>query len=376
MSSRPSTGPPPTLGTNDTTTPAEGALFSLTCPGGPGMTSLLSTGPHRPRTLDRRPILPIRPDILKPVLLRPVSTLCPPAVLQAFDHYIAPSVVSPSLPCRQFASHISKSHQLQVRQSEATGDPALQSEPQPGPAKLLVESPAAAKAGEPKRLYHVPSPEQVVPFPADEHGRFVWLHGRDGLSQCRHCLRKCNTWHDLRVHITTKACSVLAPDGYTELPAKLNLNPRPLFHQPDLQAMLTEAWEQVASWIKLHRPRAQHHCPLCHQWLLQPRGLRAHIKAKHAPLSVHCAEAVQRMQDHRRLLALGKTCRYCLLQLSGAPIKHATECSVLFLVVHFLQAMHAALAPSQVLPTRPTLPAADGDIPARAPRNWMPSMRR
>ena len=272
--------------------------------------------------------------------------------------------------------HISKSHQLQVRQSEATGDPALQSEPQPGPAKLLVESPAAAKAGEPKRLYHVPSPEQVVPFPADEHGCFVWLHGRDGLSQCRHCLRKCNTWHDLRVHITTKACSVLAPDGYTELPAKLNLNPRPLFHQPDLQAMLTEAWEQVASWIKLHRPRAQHHCPLCHQWLLQPRGLRAHIKAKHAPLYVHCAEAVQRMQDHRRLLALGKTCRYCLLQLSGAPIKHATECSVLFLVVHFLQAMHAALAPSQVLPTRPTLPAADGDIPARAPRNWMPSMRR
>ena len=68
------------------------------------MTSLLSTGPHRPRTLDRRPTLPIRPDILKPVLLRPVSTLCPPAVLQAFDHYIAPSVVSPSLPCRQFAS--------------------------------------------------------------------------------------------------------------------------------------------------------------------------------------------------------------------------------------------------------------------------------
>ena len=261
--------------------------------------------------------------------------------------------------------HISKSHQLQVRQSEATGDPALKSEPQPGPAKLLEESPAAAKAGEPKRLYHVPSPEQVVPFPADEHGRFVWLHGRDGLSQCRHCLRKCNTWYDLRVHITTKACSVLAPDGYTELPAKLNLNPRPLFHQPDLQAMLTEAWEQVASWIKLHRPRAQHHCPLCHQWLLQPRGLRAHIKAKHAPLYVHCAEAVQRMQDHRRLLALGKTCRYCLLQLSGAPIKHATECSVLFLV-HFLQAAHAALTPSQVLPTRPILPAADGDIPARA----------
>ena len=268
--------------------------------------------------------------------------------------------------------HISKTHQLQVRQSKPADTPAPELEPQTAPTKPLDTASATAKVCEPKRLYHVPSPEQIVPFPADEHGRFVWLHGRDGLSQCRHCLRKCNTWYDLRVHITTKACSVLAPDGYTELPAKLNLNPRPLFHQPDLQVMLTEDWEQIASWIKLHRPQAQHHCPLCHQWLLQPRGLRAHIKAKHAPLYVHCAEAVQRMQDHRRLLALGKTCRYCLLQLSGAPIKHATECSVLFLV-HFLKAARAAIAPPQVPHSRPALPAADDDPPARADQSGGPS---
>ncbi|CAE7659293.1 unnamed protein product [Symbiodinium necroappetens] len=170
--------------------------------------------------------------------------------------------------------HVSKSHQLQVRQAGPTEAITSTSEAKPEPALQLATSPAGTQDPAQKHLFLVPSPEQHVPFPADERGRFLWLHGREGLSQCRHCLRKCNTWYDLRVHITTKACSVLAPDGYTELPAKLNLNPRPLFHQPELQLMLAEDWERVASWIKLHRPQAQHYCPFCHQWLLQPRGLR------------------------------------------------------------------------------------------------------
>ena len=123
--------------------------------------------------------------------------------------------------------HVSKSHRLQVRQAGPAGTTASRSAAKSEPTLQQATPPASTQVLAQKHLFLVPSPEQRVPFPADEHGRFVWLHGREGLSQCRHCLRKCNTWHDLRVHITTKACTVLAPDGYTELPAKFNLNPRP-----------------------------------------------------------------------------------------------------------------------------------------------------
>ena len=89
--------------------------------------------------------------------------------------------------------HVSKSHQLQVRQAGPTGAITSRSEAKPEPALQLVTSPADTQDPVQKHLFLVPSPEQHVPFPADEHGRFVWLHGREGLSQCRHCLRKCNT---------------------------------------------------------------------------------------------------------------------------------------------------------------------------------------
>ena len=59
--------------------------------------------------------------------------------------------------------------------------------------------------------------------------------------------------------------------------------------------------------------------------------------------------------------------RYCNLTLKGAPIKHTTECSVLFLV-HLLQAVHALHSPSslqskpaQVIHDRPFHVRDDGE---------------
>ena len=137
------------------------------------------------------------------------------------------------------------------------------------------------------------------------------------------------------------------PDGYTEVPPKVNLNPTPLYHRSELRPYLAQPWELLAPYLKKTCPQAHHHCPFCHQWLIQPRGLRAHIKAKHQPLHASCATAVASTQEHRKLLALGSTCRYCNLTLRGAPIKHTTECSVLFLV-HLLQAVHALHSPSSL----------------------------
>ena len=142
------------------------------------------------------------------------------------------------------------------------------------------------------------------------------------------------------------------PDGYTAVPPKVNLNPMPLYHRPDLRTYLTQPWESLASYLKRSHPGAHHFCPFCHQWLIQPRGLRAHTKAEHMPIHTCCATAVARTQEHRRLLALGSTCRYCTLALKGAPSKHATECSVLFLV-HLLQAVFALHYPPPPLPTPP-----------------------
>ena len=96
----------------------------------------------------------------------------------------------------------------------------------------------------------------------------------------------------------------LVPDGYTEVPPKVNLNPMPLYHRSELRPYLAQPWELLASYLKKTCPQAHHHCPFCHQWLIQPRGLRAHIKAKHQPLHASCATAVASMQEHRKLLAL------------------------------------------------------------------------
>ena len=43
----------------------------------------------------------------------------------------------------------------------------------------------------------------------------------------------------------------------------------------------------------------------CHQWLIQPRGLRAHIKAKHSALFPHCQESVLRTHHSSKALRHG-----------------------------------------------------------------------
>ena len=93
--------------------------------------------------------------------------------------------------------HMAKSHQLQVRAAPLTpvalppvGNSATP--PRPTPESFGSTRPTAP-------------PE--VPFAAEEHRTFVWLHGREGTSQCRHCLRPCDSWYNLRLHVPRPAKS-------------------------------------------------------------------------------------------------------------------------------------------------------------------------
>ena len=83
-----------------------------------------------------------------------------------------------------------------------------------------------------------------------------------------------------------------------------------------------------------------------------------------APTCQLCHSCRQHAGAPQAFGPLGSTCRYCNLTLRGAPIKHTTECSVLFLV-HLLQAVHALHSPSS-LPPEPAQVIHDHSFHVRA----------
>ncbi|CAE7272684.1 Pol [Symbiodinium sp. CCMP2456] len=69
----------------------------------------------------------------------------------------------------------------------------------------------------------------------DAHTQFVYMHALGGMATCVHCRRKCKSWHDLTVHITSRSCRALFPDGLVMQVPVQNPNPIPTAFDPECQ---------------------------------------------------------------------------------------------------------------------------------------------
>ena len=116
---------------------------------------------------------------------------------------------------------------------------------------------------------------------ADAQTRFACLHSVDGLCICRHCRRECHSWDDLKVHIFTKACSVLFPNARDPVFPPFDDSSLGCYWDQHLGSLVASGWEAVAVYLKSKHPRSYRYCPICGQGLVQARGIALHFKAFH-----------------------------------------------------------------------------------------------
>ena len=108
---------------------------------------------------------------------------------------------------------------------------------------------------------------------ADDHTKFVYMHALGGMSTCAHCRRQCKTWQDLAVHITSRSCRALFPDGLsTQVPAH-NPNSVPAAYDTACLQKFRQGWEHGAKWIASQGEKWLHHCPWCTQWIVDTQAL-------------------------------------------------------------------------------------------------------
>ena len=179
---------------------------------------------------------------------------------------------------------------------------------------------------------------------ADPQTRFVWLHSQQGLCVCRHCQRVCNTWDDLKVHIFSKACSVLFPNAADQANAPLPLNELGVYWDGAVTPLTACGWEKVAKHLRTARDKCYRFCPICNQGLVRARGLTQHLKAFHGWALPLLNTARSHTKSHRRGLALCSPCRYCELRFRCHQTKHAAVCpmivfSKLAVLLHHPQAL-------------------------------------
>ena len=166
---------------------------------------------------------------------------------------------------------------------------------------------------------------------ADSHTRFAYMHARGGMATCNHCTRPCKSWQDLEVHITSRSCRVLFPDGLTTQVPTHNPNQLPLAFNPELLDPFRRSWEVGAEWIAKQGGKWLHNCPWCTQWLADAKAMHIHISAKHPWLETCFAAAKLWLFQQRKLLVLSSPCYYCCKVFRGHPSLHTTACkSLLF----------------------------------------------
>ena len=81
----------------------------------------------------------------------------------------------------------------------------------------------------------------------DAHTQFVYMHALGGMATCVHCRRMCKSWHDLTVHITSRSCRVLYPDGLVMQAPAQNPNPLPTAFDPECQQQFCPSGRKMAS---------------------------------------------------------------------------------------------------------------------------------
>ena len=177
----------------------------------------------------------------------------------------------------------------------------------------------------------------------DAHTQFVYMHALGGMATCVHCRRMCKSWHDLAVHITSRSCRVLFPDGLVMQAPAQNPNPLPTAFDPECQQQFRRGWEHGAKWIALQGEKWLHHCPWCMQWIADTKAMHIHISAKHPWLETCYVRAKIWQFQQRKSLVLCSPCRYCCRTYKGHPSKHTTECkSLLFAHMLAQQSTHCA----------------------------------
>ena len=174
-------------------------------------------------------------------------------------------------------------------------------------------------------------------------------HSLDGMPQCRHCLQKLGSWHNLQRHIMHNNCpklwleeqartQVTTQHSSADLPgvavtlaaAETQILPAP----PDVRKghldeyltfFTSHSWQNLLEHEELRKLLRQN-CAICGQWLVSGTHIKLHMQKSHGDLweqyghacTLECCKLAQQVVS---------PCRWCL-RVTANTRQHASKCSV------------------------------------------------
>ena len=141
---------------------------------------------------------------------------------------------------------------------------------------------------------------------------------------CVFCKHRFWGWPEFNLHVAYQQCQGLRDhraqygDQHHQI-APRNSDHRPLLLDPRIRARLeTGAWFHIVNlpWV---RETLEHHCPLCHKYVLQQGYIKRHIRSKHP----HAAALLSRCETRVRAVSTSRPCVWCGQDLPGTLHVHA-----------------------------------------------------